>query len=155
LVPDPQDPLSVGSDDHVDLGVRAVPQELDDRVPKRVRDEEAARATVDVAELCAARRHHRGVHDGGHLLEVVDQESIEQDLVVVLEGPQVDVPLEVVRLALVGLVGSDHLLVERLDLRGQQGVESEGRPLLVRERGPFVEERGVQEVHPFQTGEFR
>ncbi len=97
-----------------------------------------------MAELRAARRHHGGVHDGGHLLEMVHEKSIEQNLVVVLERPQVDVPLKVLRLALVGFVGPDDLLVERFHLGGQEGVEPQRRSLLVGERGPLVEEGGVQ-----------
>ena len=57
LVADAEDALAVGDDDHVDLGVRAgCAASVADVGPVRVRDEQAARAAVDVAELLARQR---------------------------------------------------------------------------------------------------
>ena len=81
-----------------------------------------------------------------HLLDVVEQEPVEEDLVGVLQRAQVDVPLQVVVLALVGLVGAGHLLVQALDLRRQQPVQAELAPLVLRERRALVQDRAVEEV---------
>ena len=97
-------------------------------------DEQAAGPAVDVAELLARLRDHRRVDHGRHLLDVVEEEPVEEDLVGVLQGAQVDVPLEVVVLAPVGLVRADHLLVQALDLRRQEAVQAEPDPLVLRER---------------------
>ena len=78
-----------------------------------------------MAELLAALADDRRVDDRQHLLDVIEQQPVEEHLVGVLEGAQVDVPLEVVVLAPVGLVGPDHLLVERLDVRRQQPVQAQ------------------------------
>ena len=61
LVADAQDPLAVGHDDDVHLGVGPVPQQRRDRVAQRVGDEQAAGPAVDVAELLARLRDHRRV----------------------------------------------------------------------------------------------
>ena len=123
--PMPEDPLAVGDDDHVDLGVGAVAQRRDDVVAVRVGDEQAARVRVDVAELLAALADGRRVDDRQHLDDVVEQQAVEEHLVGVLEVAQVDVAREVVGLAPVGLVGADHLLVERLDVRRQQPLQAQ------------------------------
>ena len=129
--PMPEDPLAVGDDDDVHLAVGAVPQRGADVVAMRVGDEQAARPAVDVAELLAALADHRRVDDRQHLDDVVEQQPVEEHLVGVLQVAQVDVPLEVVVLPPVGLVGADHLLVQRLDLRRQQAVQAEAPALLL------------------------
>jgi hypothetical protein len=119
LVPDPEDPFAVRDDDGVHLPVRSVLEERRDRLAQRIGDEQSARPSVDVAELLASLSDDRRVDDRHHLLHVVDEETVEQYLVGVLERPQVDVPLEIVGLPAVRLVGPDGLLVKRLDLRRQ------------------------------------
>ena len=59
-----------------------------------------------------------------HLLHVVEEEPVEQDLVRVLERPQVDVALEVVGLATERLVRPHDLLVESLHLRREEPVKA-------------------------------
>ena len=77
---------------------------------------------------------------------MVEEEPVEEDLVGVLQRAQVDVPLQVVVFAPVGLVGSHRLLVQALDLRRQQAVQAELVPLVLRERSAFVPDRAVEEI---------
>src|SRR6266851_3267776 len=91
---------------------------------KRVRDEETARPPVDLAELLAAQRHDWGVDDRGHLFDVVEKETIEENFVGVFESAEIDVALEIVIFALVGSIGAGDLLVECLDLRRQESVQT-------------------------------
>ncbi len=146
LVADAQDALAVGDDDDVHLRVGTVAQQRRDRVAQRIGDEQAARSSVDVAELLTGLRDHRRVDDGRHLLDVVEEEPVEEDFVGVLQGAQVDVPLEVVVFPTVGLVGADHLLIQALDLRRQQPVQAEPAPLALRECRALVQGRVVEEI---------
>jgi hypothetical protein len=107
-----------------------------------------------VAELLTPERDDRRVDDGHHLLHVVEEETVEQHLVPVLEGSKVDVALEVVGLPLERLVGPPDLLVEGLDLRRKESVETEDVALAVRERGTLVEERVVEKLPPSEAGKW-
>ena len=78
--------------------------------------------------------HHRG-----HLFGVIEQEPVEENLVGVLQSAQLDVALQVVVLAVTGLVGANHLVVEGLDMGRQAPVQAEAAPFLLLERGALVE----------------
>jgi hypothetical protein len=69
---------------------------------------------------------------------VVEEKPVEQDFVAVLQGAQIDVPLEVVVLSLVGLISADYLSIEALDVRRKQSVQAEHASLFLRERRTFV-----------------
>ncbi len=97
----------------------------------RIGDEQAARVRVDVAELLAALTDGWRIDDRQHLDHVIEQQPVEEHLVGVLEVAQIHVAPKVVRLTPVGLVGPDHLLVERFDVRRQQspaGPDAGARP---------------------------
>jgi hypothetical protein len=68
------------------------------------------------------------------------QQLVEQDLVVVLQRPEVDVLGDVRRLFGKRAVRARDLLVERLDRCRQQTAQPESSPFAVRERGPAVVE---------------
>ena len=76
-----------------------VAQDLRQPVALRVGHEQAAAAPVDVAELLAGQPDRRRVDDRDHLLDVVDEQPVEEHLVGVLQGTQVDVPVQVVVVA--------------------------------------------------------
>ena len=151
LVADAEDALAVRHDDDVHVRVRAVAEELGDRVAHVEGDEEAARAPVDVAELLARLGDDGRVDDRHHLLDVREEEAVEEDLVRVLQGAELDVPAERRRLLEIGLVGADELVVDRLDLVREEAVEPELRALLRREGRALVPRGGLQELHPAQT----
>jgi hypothetical protein len=150
LVSDAEDALAVRDDDDVHLTVGPVPEKLGNRVAERIGDEHPSRAPVDVTELLAGLCHHRGVDDGCHLLHVLEQQPVEEHLVGVLQGTQVDVPLQVVALPLVGTIGPAHLLGEGFQLGREEPVEAEPDPLLLGEGGALVEQLVVQQVHSGQ-----
>ena len=147
LVADAQDPLAVGDDDDVDLGIGTIAQQRGNRVTHRVGQEQPAWAPVDVAELLARQADDRRVHHGGHLLDVIEEQPVEENFVRVLERAQIDVALEVVRLSLVGLVRAYRLLIKRLHVRWQEAVQAERCPFRVRERRALVEALAVEKVH--------
>ena len=94
-----------------------------------------------------ASADRRRVDDRQHLLDVVEQQPIEQHLVGVLEGAQVDVPLEVVVCS--GRPGScGRLLVQVLDPGRQQPVQTQSVPFVLGERRALVRQRIVQHPDP-------
>ena len=119
LVADAEDPLAIGDDDHVDLWVGTILQERRNRVAQRVRNEQAPRTPVDVAELLTCQRDDRRVDHGRHLLDVIEEQPVEEDFVGVLESAQIDVALQVVGLPLIRFVRAKRLFLERLDVRRQ------------------------------------
>ena len=146
LVADAQDPLAVGDDDHIHLVMGAIAQERRDCVTQRVRDDEAARPTINVAELLARQRHHRRIDHRSHFLDVLQQQRVEQDLIRVLQGSEINVPLEVFVLASIRLVGANQLLVERLDHRRQQPVQPKVTALGLRKGRPLVQSGTVEQA---------
>ncbi len=120
LVAQPEHALPVGDDDDVDVVVGTVAQYLGDPVAIGVRDEQPTRPAVDLAEPLRCDADRRRVDDRQHLLDVRAQQFVEQNLVVVLQRPEVDVLGDVGRLLGERTVGTCHLLFERLDRGGQQ-----------------------------------
>ena len=112
------------------------------------RDEQAAGAAVDVAELLAGQADRRRVDDRHHLGQVVQEQPVEQDLVGVLKLAEIDMPFEVGRLVPIGLVGTGRLLLQRLLVRRQQAEEAECTPFFRRERGPLVEQGAFEQQVP-------
>jgi hypothetical protein len=93
-----------------------------------------------------AIRPLRRVDDGHHLVDVVDDRTVEQRLVAVLQGDHEDVLLERVGLQLVVLQDPGLLLVDGVDVRGQQPADLEGITFRFRERRTLVEP-WVEEEH--------
>src|SRR3990172_3427770 len=93
------------------------------------------------------------VHDGHHLFQVLEQHTVEERLVAILQADEMDVPLEVGLLPAVVLDHSRDLLLQREDHRGEQTLEPQRRPLVLRERRALVEERVVEQLgSPGQAG---
>ncbi len=147
LVTDPEDRGRIGRDREPDVlegNVRQCPLGL---VDVRRRDGKPSRQPVDPAEelhgLCNGRR----VNDGQHLFEVFRDECIEEDLVSILEEAQVDVLVERRRLAGKLRVDALLLLIDDGDAGGEEPFELQQVALLIRERGPLVEEGDALEWH--------
>ena len=141
LVAQAQNALIVRDDDEPHVLARPVAQHLIDAAAMLRRDPEPPRPTEDVAELLAGAAHRRGVDDGEKFLQVLAQHVMEQVLVAVLERGEPDVALERIGLAREVLVDAPRLLLERVDRRGQETLETEGQPLLPGEGGALVVER--------------
>jgi hypothetical protein len=78
---------------------------------------------------------------------VVEQKPVEEDFVSVLQRAQVDMPLQVVVLSLVGLVGADYLLFDALDMRRQKPVQAKFAAFLLRKCRAFVQLVAIEEIH--------
>ncbi len=144
-VPEPEDALAVGDDDQANTLERPVAQHLGDAALVAQREEQAARTPEDGAVLEAGLAHRRRVDQRDHLLDVVHDEAVEQDLVPVLEVGQVDVLLERVRLAPYRGQTPGRLLLEREHPRRQQAAQSERVALAFGEGGALVEQGIGQE----------
>jgi hypothetical protein len=73
LVADAQNAFPVGDNDDVDLWIWMITQQRRNKVAQRIRDEEAARAAVDVAEFLATEGDHGRVNDGQHLVDMIEK----------------------------------------------------------------------------------
>src|SRR5690606_33642425 len=151
LITDPEDALRVGGDREADIGHRGVGQDLVGPVDVVGADHHATRIAVQVTEPLHGLGHGRCVDDRQHLLEVFLDERVEQDLVAVLQRPQVYVPSDVCRRTQVVGVRARQLLVERRDMWRQQALEAELGALLGRERGALVEQRQACEEEARQV----
>jgi hypothetical protein len=78
---------------------------------------------------------------------VVEQKPVEEDFVGILQGAQINVPLQVVVFSLIGLVSADDLLLKALDVRRQKSVQAKLASLLLRERRAFVQPWAFEEIH--------
>jgi hypothetical protein len=83
-----------------------------------------------------------------HFFDVAEEEPVEEDLVSILQSAQIDMPLKVIVLPLVGLIRPDALLIEALDVRRQKPMQAELASFVLGERRAFVQHWAVQEVHP-------
>jgi hypothetical protein len=114
-VADPQDRLGVGRHQQIDVsGLEPVvaQRRLDalDVVDRKV---DAVRPLVLAAVALDRLRHHRVVHDRQHLLEVIREELVVQDLVAVAQRREEPVLRQIGRLGGVLLVRAHRLLLER------------------------------------------
>ena len=147
LVTDAQNALAVGHNNYINVLIRAISQQLGDRIAERIRDEQPARPSIDVAELLTRQRNGWRVNDRRHFFDVVEKKSVEEDLVRVLQSAQVDMPLQVVVFSLVSLIGADDLLVKGLDMRRKKPVQAKFCALLFRESCAFVQTLPIEEIH--------
>ena len=106
-----------------------------------------ARPAINVAELLARLSHDRRVDDRHHLLDMVEQKTIEEDFIRILQLPQINVPFEVFGLALVRLVGPGRLFVQTLDVRRKQTMQAEMIAFLLREGRPLVDDLAIEQFH--------
>ena len=145
LVAKPQDALAVGDHDHLHLVLGGGAQDVIHAVAVAVVDEQPAVVAIDVGELLARLAHGGGVDDRQHLLEVLRDQPVVKGLVVVLDGTQVDVLVEVGLALLVLAIGPLHLLLDGLHVLGQQADQIELDALLTGEGAALVEQRHLQQ----------
>jgi hypothetical protein len=101
-----------------------------------------------MAEPLTRQRDHRCVYDRSHFFNVVEEKPLEEDFVGILQSAQIDMPLKVIGLSLVGLVRADYLLIEVLDVRRQDPVQAKLAAFVRGERRAFIQHWAVQEVPP-------
>ena len=114
-------------------------------VAVRPGEEQAARATIDLAEYLAGLADDRRVDDRHHLGEVVHHEAIEENLVGVLQVAQEDVPVDLGFAGEVRLAGPCHLFLEGFLVGGEKAEEAERAALGLGEGGALVVEGFVEE----------
>jgi hypothetical protein len=125
LIAEAQDAFVVGDDDQADVVTRRSKDVVDP--PDIVgRDPDASRAAKDVAELLAREAYGRRVDDRKVFLEILDEESVEERLIAILERRQTNVSLEVIGLAADMLELQPDLVLDRGHARRQQTVQAEG-----------------------------
>jgi hypothetical protein len=101
-----------------------------------------------MAELITSKRKCGCIHDRRHFLDVIEKEFVEEDLVRVLKGAQIDMELEVIVFSLVRLISAHGLLFECLYIRWKKAVEAKRGALLPGKRCTFVQRLLVEEIHP-------
>lgn len=140
LVADAQDLLPVADNYQVDvLGVAPLLDVVFDAAGV-VDVEEAALGLAEEARIVGdGVALGRGVDDGEHFLEVVEDEAVVQHLVLLLEAGHEGVLGQVARAGAVLGIGALDLLVERLDVGGEQAMELERVALVLGEGRAFVE----------------
>ncbi|GDY63860.1 hypothetical protein SAV14893_032530 [Streptomyces avermitilis] len=140
-VADAEDALAVGGDDQVDVvGAEAGGAQGAFDVVGGVHGQvDPTGAPVLVAVALDGRAHGGGVDDGQHLLEVVADQPVEQHLVAVVEGRQVDVLGQVAGLLPELGIGAVGLLVLGEHARRHEADQAQGPALLIGERGSPVE----------------
>lgn len=123
LVPDSQNLLPVADDyDIYILGVSPLLDVVFDAVGV-VDVEEAAFGLAEEARVVGdGVALGRGVDDGEHFLEVVEDQTVIEDFVLLLETGHEGVLGQVARAGAVLGVGALDLLIERLDVGGQEAM---------------------------------
>src|SRR5580692_2507269 len=147
LVADAENAFAVGDNDDVDFGIWMIAQKRGNELAQRIRNEEAAWTAVNVAEFLAAEGDDGRVDDRQHFIDMVEKQAVEENFVSVLKLAEVDVALEVVRFQGKGLVGTNALVVERLDDGRKKAVEAEALALGFGESRAFVERGIVEKIH--------
>jgi hypothetical protein len=109
-----------------------------DVIPVRIRNNQSARAAVDVAEFLAGLGNDRSVNDGEHLLDMVEKQTVKKNFVGVLKLAEINVALEIVGFAKIGFVGTGGLFFDGFDDRREEAVETEGLALRESECRAFV-----------------
>ena len=144
LVSQAEDALPVGDNDDLDVPAHVGEDRLH-LVALWVRDEQAPRPPVDVAELLTRLPHDGCVDDGHHLIDVFQQQPVEERLVLVLELAKINVLLQVGRLGTECLVAAGDLVLDGFDLWWQEPQHAQLAPLPERERRALVQQRCVDE----------
>ncbi len=142
-----QDALAVGDDDDADVAMGPILEDLPDVPTILERYVQSARAAENVAVLLAALADRRGVDDRHHVVEVVHHHAVEQALLAVLQREQVDVLLDVGRLALEVLQHPQRLFLLRRNAGGQEAAQAQRIALRLGEGGPLVQDRRLQQIH--------
>ena len=145
LVAKAEDALAIGGHDHLDVVLGGAAQDVVHVLAIRVADEQPAMVAIDIGKLFARLAHGGGIDDRQHLLEVLLEQAEEQRLVVVLNGTQVDMPVEVVLAQPILTVGALGLLFDGLDVLRQQADQVESDALVEGEGAALVEQRHLEQ----------
>ena len=153
-IADSQDLLGVGRQDQVDIaGAGAeVGKRLLDRFGMIDREIHAARTPALMVILLHRHADRQIVDDGDHFAQVLGEQPVEQHLVAVVQGGQVDVLAQRVRQPLVLDVGALDLSLQRADVRRKQAGEAQRLSFLRREGRALVQQRRIEHGQPASLG---
>src|SRR5262249_60030863 len=104
----------------VHIRIWSIPQDFNDRIALRISNEHAARPAVNLTELLTRKRNRWRVNHRRHFIDVLENKSIEEDLVVVLQSAQINVALQIVLLSPVRVIRTQDLLLQRFDVWRKQ-----------------------------------
>jgi hypothetical protein len=143
----PEDSLSVRHDDSPDRSVRPIPQDFSNTSPILGTDEQTLRTSPQVPVPLACEADSGGVNDWQHLLEMIQDDAVEEDLVPIVKRGQVQVLVDVRFVAVKVFEDFLCLLLLREHARGQQSPQTELVSFGLRERRSLVESRVMQKVN--------
>ena len=112
----------------------------------------AARTAAFVMILLHRHADRQIVDDRNHLAQVLREQPVEQHLVAVVQGGQIDVLAQRVRQPLVLDVGALDLRLQRADVGREQAGEAQGFSFLRREGGALVQQRRIEHRQPAGLG---
>ncbi len=141
LVADPENRFVVGHDDDLRIIVACVPERVDHVAAIGGRDEDSARAPVNVAVVLAHFADCRRVDDRHHLFEMVEHQPVKQGLVAISQRVEEQIFTDVVA-GLQEVVVDARLLFDRCRDSGRyDAAQAQLFSLLEAEAGAFIENR--------------
>src|SRR5262245_20421905 len=146
LIAETKDALAIGYDDGIDIVEARVGENALDVPHMGKAEKETARLAEGMAEFLAAKSYRGRVDDRQHAGEIMQQQSVEQNLDAVLQAAQKDVAFEIARQLPKGLHAPGDLLVEGCDMGREQSMQVEILSLLVGESRSLVEQWVVQKL---------
>src|SRR3989475_2731035 len=147
-VTETEDALATCDHDAADVALRPVADDLAKTALPFDGEVEAARPAEEVAELLAGLADRRRVDDRHEPRRIGHEDAIEERFVRVLQLREIDVALEVGRLAVELREGSPQLRVEIVDTLGKKTEEAKGLTLLLAECRRLVEARVMKKIGP-------
>ena len=138
-VPQAEDGLVVGDDEHATLGRRRCFEDLPHAAAVPQRQVDTARAAEELAVLLADLPDGGRVDDRHHLVQVLGEKPVEERFVAVLHGTQEEVAVDVLLHLAVVRVGSGHLLLGCEDAGRYQARQPEAVALFQSETGALVQ----------------
>src|SRR5699024_2309321 len=145
LVAQAENAFAVGDDDHLHVVLGGSAQNVVYVGVIRVGYEDAAMTAVDAGEFLTGLADRGSIDDRQHFLEMIFQQAEEQRFVVVLNGAQQDVPVQIRLAQAVLMVGPVDLLLDRLHGARQQADQVEVDALVEGEGAALVQQRQLQQ----------
>ena len=147
-VAEAENSLAARHDHAADVALRPVADDLAQTALALDREIEAARTAEKVAELLTGLADGRCVHDRHEPGRVGHEHAVEERLIGVLELREIDVSLEVGRLAVELRERPSQLRIEIVDTLREKAEKPECFALLVAERRRLVAPRVMKQIGP-------
>ena len=99
-----------------------------------------------MAKLFNRQRNRWRVNQRRHFFNMVDDESVKEDLVSVLQSTQINMSLEIIVLFLEGLVSTDGLLIKGFYVWRQKPLQAKFCAFLLGKCRALIQGRSVEEI---------